>query len=572
MFNMHLSLSRRSMLGGLTALGAAGALAACDQSGTEQASTGVESKKATDKIDELLDYNPQPAENLDKGGTLTMTVASLGPNYNVWANAGNNVDTSDLYASIDRASVWSSKADGTPVLNKDFCENAEYTDGDKPKITYTLNPKAQYNDGTPFDWHVFENQWKMLNGSDPEIDVVSTDGYDRIESVTKGKDDREVIVTMKEVFQPWTDLYSGILAPHVNTKEIFNDGFINDMHPDWTCGPFKLEKLDTTQKRVTVVPNEKWWGAAPVLDRIVYTQMEDQATIPAFKNGEIDLTGAGTAERYASIQGTENMEIRRSQRTSVSGLNFNTTKGALKDPAVRKAIYQCIDRSALSTLRFNGLNWSEEQPGSWMLMPFNPVYQDNYPAKFDVEAAKKTLEDAGYTAGSDGKRTKDGKALTVSIVTFGDDPTFNAVYQTAQKQMTAVGIDAQIDAKGSGDFNKVMEERSFELVFMAYTVGADPTGVVNQFFNSKSSSNMTGTGSAEIDKLIPTASVSPEIKERAKIANDIEKKFQELFPMMPLFNGPSIMAVKTGLANYGPKLYLTTDWSLVGWEKGHKQG
>lgn len=572
MFPMQQHLSRRSVLGGLAALAAAGGLSACDQSGSQQADTGLASQKATNDVSKLMAYNPQPVDKLDKGGTLTLTISALGPNYNVWANAGNNVDTNDLYSAIDRASIWQSKADGTPVLNKDFCLDAKYTEGAKPVITYTLNPKAQYNDGTPFDWHVFENQWKMLNGTDPEVDAVSTDGYDRIESVKRGKDDREVIVTMKQVYQPWTDLYAGILAPHVNTKEIFNNGFINNMHPEWTAGPFKLEKLDTTQKRVTLVPNEKWWSTKPILDRIVYTQMEDQATIPAFKNGEIDYTGVSSAERYAAVQGTQNMDIRRSQRLSVAGLNFNTKKGALADQAVRKAIYQGMDRKAISALRFNGLNWTENLPGSWMLMPFNPVYADNYPVKFDTAAAKKTLEDAGYKAGSDGKRAKAGKPLSISMTTFGDDPTSNAIAQTIQKQLQGLGIDAQIDSKGAGDFNKVMEDRSFEIVFMAYSVGSDPTGVVNQFFNSKSSSNMTGTGSAEIDKLIPTVSVSPDLKERAKIANDIEKKFQELCAMMPLYNGPTIVAVKKGLANFGPKLYLTTDWSTVGWEKGHKQG
>lgn len=574
MYPIHKLVTRRETLAGLAVLGIAGAVVGCDQSRDKnQSKTDLEKQTATDDLDKLIANNPQDPKSLEKGGTLTLVVGSLGPNFNVWANAGNSADTSVLYAAIDRATLWNSEADGTPVLNKDFCLDAKYDDsGDKPVITYTLNPEAKYNDGTPFDWKVLENQWKMLNGSDPEIDVVSTDGYDRIESVKRGKDDFEAIVTMAQDYQPWQDLYSGILNPHINTKEIFNDGFVNDLHPEWTVGPFKLEKFDATQKRVVMVPNEVWWGEKPILDRIVYTQMEDQATIPAFKNGEIDVTGAGNASRYNELKGTENMEIRRSQALSVSGINFNTKKGVLQEKEVRKAIYEGVDRKGLADIRFNGINWTENLPGSWMLMPFNPLYEDNYPVKHDVEQAKRTLEDAGWKADGDKPRTKDGKTLDISITIFGDDPTVGAIVQTLQKQLKGLGFNATIDSKGGGDFGKVMEERSFQLVMMGYTVGADATGVVKQFFYSESTSNMTGTGTDEIDKMIPEVTKIADQKERNKKANEVEKLFQKEYAMMPLWNGPVISAVKKGLANYGPQLYLTRDWSTVGWQKGHKQG
>lgn len=577
MFPLKTGISRRGLLTTAAGVVAVTTLAACDQTRKDTGATtdlaSQSAQAAGGNLDDLMDYNPQPVENLEKGGTLTLSFGSLGPNFNGWANAGNNADTSTLYSAIDRAGVWHAEKDGTPVLNKDFCLDAKYDEnGDKPVITYTLNPEAKYNDGTPFNWKVMENMWHMLNGEDKEIDVVSTDGYDRIESVKAGKDEFEVIVTMKEIYQPWTDLFAGCLAPQVNTKEIFNNGFVNNMHPEWTCGPFKLEKMDTTQKRVTLVPNEKWWGDKPILDRIVYVQMESQATIPAFKNGEIDATGVSTAARFNEIQGTKNMEIRRGQNLAVYGYNFNSRRGNLGDKAVRKAIYQGVDRSAIAKIRFTGLNWTENLPGSWMLMPFSPLYQDNYPVEYDVEAAKKTLEDAGWKANGDEPRTKDGKKLTINITNFGDDPTINAMVQTLQKQLTGIGFDAKIDAKGSGDFGKVMEDQSFELVAMGYSVGSDPTGVVNQFFNSKSSSNMTGTGSAEIDEKIPEVSVSPDQKERAKKANELEKLFQEEYAMMPVYNGPIITAYQIGLANYGPMLFQTIDWSKVGWEKGHKRG
>ncbi|GAA3312362.1 hypothetical protein [Nonomuraea dietziae] len=46
-------------------------------------------------------------------------------------------------------------------------------------------------------------QWKALNGANPDFRVASTTGYQDIESVAKGKDDYEVVITFKNDFGDW---------------------------------------------------------------------------------------------------------------------------------------------------------------------------------------------------------------------------------------------------------------------------------------------------------------------------------------------------------------------------------
>jgi peptide/nickel transport system substrate-binding protein len=568
-------LTRRTLMAGSLAAGAVG-LAACGdqkQKASGQGGTDLEERGTSDDLDDLVDKNEHDVEDLDKGGSLTLTIGSLGPNFNESATAGNSADIGASQRPANVLGVWDTTLEGEPELNKNFCTDAKYDDsGDKPVITYTLNPDAQFNDGTPFDWKVFENVWHMMSGEDPDIDAVSTEGYDKIEKVEAGKDDREVVVTMKEVYQPWTDLFGAPFHPDINTKKIFNDGFVNDMHPEWLAGPYEVDKLDLAQKRVILKPNEKWWGEEPILDEIVFQQMDSDSTIPAFRNGEIDGTGLSNVSRYKEAEDIKDKDIRRGQDTGVFGFNFNTTKGVLKDIDVRKAICHACDRQSLADLKFNGMNWTEELPGSWLLVPFSPYYENNFTTEYSPDKAKETLDGAGWT-GEDGKvREKDGKKLEVSITTFGDDPVSNAIVQNFQKNLKDVGFDAQIDNRGDGDFNQVMEERTFQLVIMGYSLGADPTGGAKYFFGSDAPSNATGTGSKEIDKMIPKVAVDPDIKVRAKLANEVERKFQELHAMIPLWNGPTIEAFKPGLANYGPALYETRDWSKVGWEKGKKQG
>ncbi|NED63764.1 ABC transporter family substrate-binding protein, partial [Streptomyces sp. SID10244] len=50
--------------------------------------------------------------------------------------------------------------DGTYSFNRDYLTDVrkELVDG-KTVVTYTINPKARYNDGTPIDYRSFVNTW-----------------------------------------------------------------------------------------------------------------------------------------------------------------------------------------------------------------------------------------------------------------------------------------------------------------------------------------------------------------------------------------------------------------------------
>ena len=60
--------------------------------------------------------------------------------------------------------------------------------------------------------------------------------------------------------------------------------------------------------------NPKWWGATAKLEQVTYVQMEDQASINAFQNGEIDATGVGTADRLKQVSGMQHVQIGAASR------------------------------------------------------------------------------------------------------------------------------------------------------------------------------------------------------------------------------------------------------------------
>ena len=563
-------------IGGVTAVVAALALTACGGGGG--AAQGPEAAKGQDAgsdLAKLVSINAKDAKDLQPGGTVTLPLGNIGPDFNGFSNNGNSADNTALHRPIDQAGTWGCwnfDFDGTATPNKDFCEDvkSEVKDG-KQTITIKVNEKATYNDGTPIDVKAFENTWNMLKGENKDIDIVSSGAYEFVDSVKAGSSDKEVVVTTTQPVYPLDSLFTGLIHPAVNTPAIFNEGFTGDMHPEWMAGPFKLDQYDSAAKTVTLAQNDKWWGNKPVLEKVVFRQLESSAAIAAFKNGEIDGVSANTITPYKQLDGTKDSEIRRGQRLFAGGLNLNAQKAPLTDVAIRKAIFTAVDREALRKVRFNGLNWEETSSGSMMLLPFSKYYQDNYPVKeTGAEAAKKVLTDAGYTANAAGIMEKDGVPAAFKISNFGDDPTTLAFAQTLQNQLKAGGMDVGIDQRASADFGKVLGSRDFFMSVSGYTVGADATDAVKQFYDSKTNENELGD--AELDAEIKKLSTIADNDERNKAAMEVEKKHMEkYFSMGVVMNGPQISFVRTGLANYGPSLFKSLsqvpDWTTIGWEK-----
>jgi len=564
-------MKKKITLGVATLAAVTLALTACGGS-TAKGPESAKGQDAGSDISKLNSVNPKDVKDLDQGGTVTLPLGDLGPDFNLFSDAGNSSDMREfLYAADPATSIgcWKSDFDGTPILNKDFCEDfkSEMKDG-KQTLTIKINEKATYNDGTPIDWKTFENTWKMQQGVDKDITIVTPGPYEFIDSVKRGSSDKEVIATLKQPVYPISDIFGGFIHPKVNTAKIFNEDFAGNPHGERMAGPLKIEKYDSAAKTVSLVPNDKWWGAKPVLDRVVFRQLESSAETAAFKNGEVDMADGRTLTRYKALEGTKDSDIRRGQRLFAGGLNINALRPALQDVAVRKALFTAVDREAIRKVRFQGLNWEETSSGSMMLMPFSKYYQDNYPVKESgADAAKKVLTDAGYKPNDKGIMAKDGKTVSFKITNFGDDPTGLATVQTLQKQLQAAGMEVGIDQRGDADFAKVVGSRDFDLTITGYTVGADATSAVQQYYDSKTNDNKLGD--ATLDKKIGDLKSISDDAQRNKAAMDVEKDHMaKYFSMGVVMNGPQIYFAKKGLANYGAGLFKTPDWTTIGWEKG----
>ncbi|MGN7859150.1 ABC transporter family substrate-binding protein [Microbacterium sp. 22303] len=569
-------MKRQHKLWGVVALSGALAIAISGCSATGGSTGGSTDKPAETKT---ADYNPQPRENLKQGGEAHFWISEVPAQMN-FMNGDGTADTSRL-AAWYTPQVFLMDPDGTVKANPAYLDkwDTSVKDG-KTVVTMKINEKAVWNDGSPIDWTAFETTWKDNNGSNPDFKASATDGYKDIESVTKGDTDKDVIVTFNREFAwPAMPFLTGILNPKVNTPELYNDAYNGNAHPEWGAGPYKITNFDVNGQKVTLEPNDKWWGDKPMLDKVTFSGMDRAASLNAFKNGEIDQVETASADAIKQVKDVKDAVIYRAQQTAKTVIQLDGSKPQLKDPKVRQAFFMAINIDQQKKIAWNGLDYTEPAAGSLILYPFQKGYDDSFKAaglKFDTAAAKKLLDDAGWKAGSDGVREKDGVKLTVTYPVFSDSPVQAALAKALQQQEKAVGIDLKIDTRAPSNFSNDVATKNWDALGLRFT-DSDPFGPAwfCQMYCSDSNLNLSSTGTAEIDKKIKGDVESQTTTESwTKAAMKLEPEIiKETWGVIPLYNGPSIQVAKKGLANLTPETYVGLDLyrvgpvENVGWEK-----
>ncbi len=524
---------------------------------------------ATVEIKPNGDYNPLERDQIKDGGELTLPILEVPEQSN--SLHGN--------AIVDGTTLWRwynpqmtlADGDGTWHPNPAYLTNVkdEEVDG-KTVVTYDINPDAVFNDDTPIDWRVFETMWKFSNAENPDVVANSTDGYDQIESVTAGESDKQAVVTYKQAYPWWQALFDRVLHPAVVDAQTFNEGYLKNPHPEWGAGPYKVDKFDYNSGTVSFVPNEKWWGEKPKLDKVTYRQMESQATINAYQAGEVDAVEITNKDHLAVAKTVKDTTLRGTLRPSNYLVTLNAKTPTLEDVKVREAVFTGMDRETLAQVRFNGMDYTENLPGSFALFQNQKGYQDNFGGlvTYDQDKAKQLLDEAGWTEGSDGIREKDGKKLTLRYVTFGDSQLVKSTAAAMQKMMKDIGVDLQVAERPSSDFSQVIAEREFDVLTSGFT-SYDPYGVAyfKQVYASDSELNKSGTGTPEMDKKIAELQQLPTQEEQIERANELEKEALQQYGIMPYVNGPQLYATKDGLANYGSYAFALVPKENIGWAK-----
>jgi glutathione transport system substrate-binding protein len=516
------------------------------------------------------DINPVPRDQVRDGGDFFWTISSLPPQYNYNHLDGTERGTRNV---IDAFMPSILKGDAQSVYQPDpnYLESVELTSTSPQVVTYRLNPDAKWNSGRPIDWTDFEAQRLALNGSNPAYVVSGTTGYDVIQSVAQGATPNEVVVTYAEPFADWKGNFIPLYPRETNSDPaVFNEGWING--PLDGAGPFKLESIDTTAKRITVVRNEKWWGEPAKLDRIVYVALDAAAAPEAFANGSVTFLDIGpSVSSFQRAQQVADADIRTANGPNYRHITFNGAPGAiLEDPALRLAIMKGIDRNVITQSQIGPIVPEAKPLGNHLFVEGQAGYEDHSGVvAFDPEKAKAELDALGWTLQGD-VRAKDGRQLVIRDVIPTGTPVSDAESKIVQQQLAAIGVQVNIEAVPSDNFfEQFVNTGNFDITHFAWLGTPSPISSSSGIYRltDEVAQNYGRIGNEKINQLLIDANAELDPVKQAEIVNEIDQELWNIGHSLLTYQRPDAFAVKSNVVNFGAKGFAEYDYTLIGFAK-----
>lgn len=318
-------------------------------------------------------------------------------------------------------------------------------------------------------------------------------------------------------------------------------------------GPYILKEFDRA-KRIVLSANPNWWGrTVPHLKGLHNFQtvtlrfiQDSTISIRSLENGDIDFLGLQPEEYVQKTNGPKwgksVMKV-KTQNKSVSGyafVGFNLTNPMFKSVKTREAIVSLFDRKKMiEKLLFN------------MSLPATgPLYQQSdyadpsvKPIDFDPKAALKKLTDDGWKD-TDGDKILDkmidGKKVKLSFTILEPLPDFVKFLTTFQEDAKKAGVDVQVKVVEWNAFIKLLDERKFEAVRLAWGGGDldwDPKQIWHTESIANAGSNFVQYSNPKVDKLIDDARLIMDKKERVTKLREVYRTIATDVPYIFLFNG-----------------------------------
>lgn len=403
-------------------------------------------------------------------------------------------------------------------------------------VTFNLNPKAAWSDGTPITAADVRFTWEVIK--DAALPIADRSGYDRLTDVEVLGAHRLRLV-FDRPFASWRDLFSAgdfILPKHALTGKDFTNALADQLPV--SGGPYLLETW-TKGLEIVYAANPKWWGK-PVKTKKVHVLFVSDTEIALRLLGNGRLNAIVTTTRLnleARARGVSNAKVASRFGSSWWELALNHSSSPVANPGVREAIARSIDRAGIAEafIRDDGRGLQHLAPGRKVSDEFSTYAKD--------------------TAGAKQLVPKPGKLI---LATAAENPLAGILTRSVQKGLRDTGFEVEIRAplgtdlyatwRRDGRFDIALWERrgtgSMSLRGAHGSVFAAPKGV-----------NYTRLTSSEVDAALDAAEATLAI-------DPLMKQLGRAIPALPIFES-KMYWISRGLSEAAPNASIDGPfWNL----------
>ncbi|WP_237717339.1 ABC transporter substrate-binding protein [Cupriavidus basilensis] len=454
----------------------------------------------------------------------------------------------------DGLTQWDlSKANGPSLLIADLATEWKVDAKDKTKWIFKLRPGVKFHDGSPFNadavvWNVGKVLDKTARQFDPSQVGVTASRMPTLRAARKIDDlTVELITSEPDSFLPynlsnlfmasptqWDKKLAAVPASVTDAAERSKQAWVAFAADASGTGPFKMSRF-VPRERLEMVKNAQYWDAkrVPKIDKVVMQPMpEANARTAALLSGQVDWIEAPAPDAVAQIK-SRGFEVYANAQPHMWPWQLSFAPGSpWLDKRVRQAANLCVNRDGLKTLLGGYMAESKgivEKGNPWW---GNPTFD----IKYDANAARKLMQEAGYSAAKPMK-------VKVQVSASGSGQMQPLpMNEYVQQNLKACFIDVDFD---------VVE---WNTLFTNWRIGAkdpsahganainvsfaamDPFFAMVRFVSTKTqppvSNNWGYFGNAEFDKLIETARTSFDEKARDTALAKLHARIVEEAPFV----------------------------------------
>ncbi len=533
------------------------------------------------------------ASAVKSGGTMTMALDENLAGFNINTSAANEFVLQEILDT-----VWPQPyiitAGLKPVLNTDLITNVSVSTNPQT-VTYTINPKAVWQDGTPITADDFIYNWQAQSGDPTYTDVggqpydtASSAGYSLIASVTGSNppsgaacdpgssadrnaglcpNGKTVTVKFTNPYADYQGLFINLVPAHISRTVGWNTGFSG---PTQTIsGSWYEIQSYTNNQSVVLVRNPKYWGTPGKLDKIVFQFFSDDTQeVPALQNNEVQVINPATVST-SIVQSAA--QVPNTTRVTAPGLEFEHLDFNEADPylaklQVRQAIAYGTNRPEIISHTVGEVYAQTVPLGDRMFVASQSQYVDNGGAYATVNTGKaeSLLTGLGYKKESDGyfhpnSGPQSGQDLTFTIQSTSGNAVRAQTEQLFQADMKAIGIKINIQNYDANTFfGTNLPQGSYQIAEFAWV--STPFVSQNQSIYC-SYTNATNCGqnwihyaNPEVDKLLAAGSSASSASQEASDFNQADRLLWDDMATLPLYQKPQYFAWNNGYGNLIPNV------------------
>lgn len=274
-------------------------------------------------------------------------------------------------------------------------------------------------------------------------------------------------------------------------------------------GPYRIVEW-VTNDHYTLAYNERYWGQKPSVERVVCYIIPDASTRDLmFQNGELDILDLDSVDTVLVEKSYKVEHANKIVSTPNLGQNFivlNENNTFLKDVNVRKAISMAIDVDSIIESIYGGEARRERgiiPTGVW-------GHNDDLEGfPYDVEQARKILEDAGYS---------EGDIHFELYMSSSASSNTQLVYQKVSYDLSTIGIDAQIKTVDSAAYLELRRSGEMDAHIAEWLMDYnDPANILSVYFGG-----LEASASRSLN--YPDAKVMEEVAHARFIVDDDERR------------------------------------------------